>query len=66
MGPGPNATWLLESVASQGIGTATGDHSWRLIGQMFGRIDYIRFQRNLVPYMITIIDLADLPSTEGH
>ena len=66
MGPGPDATWFIETVANQGVGTAAGDHSGRLIGQVLGGVDHLILQRDLVPHVFAVPDLSDLPSTEGH
>jgi hypothetical protein len=57
---------MVYLVADQGVGAAAGDHSWRLIRQLFGRIDHFGLQRNLVPYVLAKLDLADFPRTEGH
>ena len=61
----PHAHWLIQLVADQGVRTATGDHSRRLIGQMLGRIYYFRLQRDLVPNVLTVLDFADFPGSEG-
>jgi hypothetical protein len=57
---------MVNLVADQGVRAATSDHSWRLIGQLFGWINDFGLQRNLVPYMLTELDLADFPRAEGH
>jgi hypothetical protein len=64
--PAPNTDWFIDLVAIQGVGTATGDQSWRLVGQLLGWINDFGFQRDLVTDMFAILDPADLPSTEGH
>jgi len=64
--PAPNADWFIELVADQGAGAAAGDQSRRLVGQLLGWINNIRFQRDLVTNVVAILDLTDLPSTEGH
>jgi hypothetical protein len=64
--PAPDADWFIELVAIQCIGTAPGDHSWRLVGQLLGWINDFRFQGDLVTDMFAILDVTDLPSTESH
>ncbi len=66
LGTAPYASRLLQIIAGQGVGTAAGDHSGRLVGQILSWIHHFAFQRNLMPNMSAVLDLADLPSTESH
>jgi hypothetical protein len=62
----PCAGWLIEQVANYGVGTTAGDHSGGLVRQLLGGINHFGFQRDLVPNVFAILDVSDLPSTEGH
>ena len=62
----PNAGRFVKLIAAKGVGTTTCDHSRRLVGENLGWINQLRFQSDLVTHMFTILDLVDLPSTEGH
>ncbi len=66
MRTGPSTTWFFESVANQGVGTAPGDHSGRLIREMLGGVNDLVLQSNLMPHVITVLNLADLPRAVGH
>ncbi len=41
-------------------------HTRRLVGQMFGRIDDLVFDRDFVTNVLTILDLFDMPSLLCH
>ncbi len=66
IGAGPNAARFFESVANQAVGTAPGDHSGRLIGEMLGRVDYLVLQSDLMPHVFAVLNFADLPRAVGH
>ena len=66
IGAAPNANWLIQLVADQGIRTAPGDHSWRLIRKMLSRVDHLGLESDLMTDMLTVLDLANFPCAEGH
>ncbi len=43
-----------------------GKNSWQLVREVLSRINYFRFQRNLVPYVLAKLYLADLPDALSH
>jgi hypothetical protein len=66
IGTAPLADALVEHVAGGGIRTAAGKHARCLFGQVLGGIDHIRFERDLVPNVLTVLDLVNLPGSECH
>ncbi len=62
----PNANRVIDLITHQCIRTTAGDHSREGIGQVFRRIYNFRLQRNLMTYVLTVLDLAYFPCAEGH
>lgn len=66
VGAAPLADGLVEQVAGGGIGTAMSDDARRLVGQMLGGIDHLRFERDLVTDVFAVLDLVNLPGSIRH
>ncbi len=62
----PHADWLIKLIANHCVGTAAGDHSGGLVGQLLGWINHLGLERNLMPNMFTVLDLAHFPGAKGH
>lgn len=43
-----------------------GQDTGRLFGQIFGGVDHLSFQGDLVTDMLTVLQLLHLPCTERH
>ena len=66
IGAAPFAGGLIEHVAGGGVGTAVGNHTWRLFGQMLGGVNDFRFERDLVTDVLAVLDLVNLPGSICH
>jgi hypothetical protein len=66
IGAAPCTDWLVHQVALKRIRTAVSQDTGCLLGQVFSRVDHFNFESNLVAYMLTVLDLFDLPGTERH
>jgi hypothetical protein len=66
VGAAPFTDGFIEHVADGGIGTSVGDDTRRLFGQVLGGVNNFRFERDLVAYVLTILDLVNLPGSECH
>jgi hypothetical protein len=66
IGAAPFAGGFIEHVACAGVGASAGKDARRLFGQVLGRIDNFRFQRDIVTDVLAVLDLLDLPGSECH
>ena len=62
----PSACGLVKAIARKGVRATAGEHPGGLIGQMLGRIRQFSLQRDLVPYVLAVLDLVDFPGAESH
>jgi hypothetical protein len=66
VGAAPFADGFIEHVAGCGVGTTVGNDMRRLIGEVLGGVNNFCFERDLVAYVLTKLDLVNLPGSECH
>ena len=66
IGAAPRAGGLVHQVALNRIRAAASEYPGRLVWHLLCRENDLGFERNFMPCMFGVLDLIDLPGSQGH
>jgi hypothetical protein len=62
----PDAAWSPIQVAGEPVAAAVGENAPGLVGQVFGRVNDLCLQANLLIHMLAILYFQGFPGFFGH